>query len=86
MADGESVENQVKNLIQGALDAGGRDNVTVVVVGEKADKASLPPSRREGDTLSTEKAVTEGNSNGHDKMVLGLLGAMVLLALVWMLW
>ena len=86
MANGEDVDAQVKSLIQGALDAGGRDNVTVVVVGEKADKANLPPSRRGSDTLSNEKAVTESSGNGHDKMVLGLLGAMVVLALAWMLW
>ena len=86
MADGDGVNGQVEDLIQAALDSGGRDNVTVVVVGDKADKSSLVSNRRDGDTLSTEKAVKSSRSSGHDKLVLGMLGAMVALALLWMLW
>lgn len=89
MVEGDDPQAQVQSLIQAALDAGGRDNVTVVVVGKKAQagaEAAASTSRREHDTLSTEKAVTSTSGSGHDKMVLALLGAMVLLALLWMFW
>lgn len=88
MAEGGDPQAQVSSLIQAALDAGGRDNVTVVVVGEKAEPGAAQPPRRAGDTLNNQKAVASdnGSGSGHDKMVLVLLGAMVLLALLWMFW
>ncbi len=87
MLDGDDPEGQVHRLIEAALNSGGRDNVTVVIVGEKAPPGSeTSTTPRQGDTLSSEKAVRARGGSGHDKMVLALLGAMVLLALLWMLW
>ena len=83
----KSPDEQVKALIQGALDSGGRDNVTVVVVGEKAAPGAVTPrSARQRDTLSSEQAVTANQGVGHDKMVWLLLGAMIIVAVIWMLW
>ncbi|MEH6586403.1 MAG: protein phosphatase 2C domain-containing protein [Halioglobus sp.] len=80
-------DEQVKALIQGALDSGGRDNVTVVVVGEKAAPGTVTHrSARQRDTLSSEQAVTANQGVGHDKMVWLLLGAMITVAVIWMLW
>ncbi|RLQ22397.1 serine/threonine-protein phosphatase [Seongchinamella sediminis] len=86
MAEADDPQAQVAKLIEAALAAGGRDNITVIVVGEKAQPGQAPLARRQGDTLSHEQAVSVDNGSGHDKMVLALLGAMVLLALLWMLW
>ncbi|MEP4146280.1 MAG: protein phosphatase 2C domain-containing protein [Halioglobus sp.] len=83
----KSPQDQVKALIQGALDSGGRDNVTVVVVGDKIEQSDTSPRpARNRDTLSTEQAVSAPDGAGHDKMVWLLLGAMVALAILWMLW
>jgi PPM family protein phosphatase len=87
MINGTTPDAQVKALIQGALDSGGRDNVTVVVVGERAipgNASSISPRQR--DTLSAEQAVSAGPAGGHDRKVWLLLGAMVVIALGWMLW
>lgn len=87
MMEGSTPEDQVKALIQGALDSGGRDNVTVVVVGEKASPENMTPmSKRQRDTLSAEKAVSADTGKRHDNKVWLLLGAMVVIALAWMLW
>ena len=80
-------DDQVSALIQAALDSGGRDNVTVVVVGaknERSDKAPGPTRNR--DTLSAVQAVNAPSGAGHDKMVWILLAAMVSLAVLWMIW
>ena len=87
MTNGGDPKVQVVKLIEAALNAGGRDNVTVVVVGAKAEPGSAGSSApKEGDTLSNEEAVQTRGGSGHDKMVLALLGAMVLLALLWVIW
>ncbi len=86
MSAGVGPKDQVQALIQGALDSGGRDNVTVVVVGDKAEPGTVTPQNRNRDTLSNEQAVGATGEAGHDKMVWLILGAMVALAIVWMLW
>ncbi|MEP5566803.1 MAG: protein phosphatase 2C domain-containing protein [Halioglobus sp.] len=80
-------DDQVKALIQGALDSGGRDNVTVVVVGEKTEQSdNAPRPTRNRDTLSAAQAVNAPAGAGHDKMVWILLATMVTLAILWMVW
>lgn len=80
-------DDQVKALIQGALDSGGRDNVTVVVVGEKTEQSDNDPRpARNRDTLSAAQAVNAPAGAGHDKMVWILLATMVTLAILWMVW
>lgn len=83
MTEQRSPKEQVDALIQGALDAGGRDNITVVVVGDKSDHKSAASS--DGGTLNNERAVVEKKSKNksHDGKVLLLMGAMALAAIAW---
>jgi PPM family protein phosphatase len=78
-----SPQAQVESLIQGALEAGGRDNVTVVVVGDKNSAAN--PAQKGPTTLPNETAVAAPSSRrgAHDSKVLMLLGLMGLLAVIW---
>ncbi len=78
-----SSKAQVNALIKGALDAGGRDNVTVIVVGDKGpaeDGAQKVPT-----TLSTRAASENATARGgnHDSKVLLLLGLMAIAAIIW---
>lgn len=86
MSSQDSVETQVSALIEAALDAGGRDNVTVVVVGDKASASSRSaPARGEHSTLNNAPAVSEQATEGesHDSKILILLGVMGALAALW---
>ena len=85
MRDNPEPQAQVEALIKAAIDAGGHDNVTVVVVGE-------PPSEEDGmqlsghDTLRTAAAIEPGGSFlTHDQMIWGLAALMVILALLFVL-
>jgi serine/threonine protein phosphatase PrpC len=88
MSARKNPDEQVQALIQAALGSGGRDNITVVIVGDKAEPGAVTPPvpSRKRDTLSNEQAARSANSAGHDKVVWLLLGVMVTLAISWMLW
>ncbi|WP_240732902.1 PP2C family protein-serine/threonine phosphatase [Halioglobus maricola] len=76
-------EAQVKGLIEAALNAGGRDNVTVVVIGAKGEQAG--GSKKGASTLGGSPAVYADakDSGGHDNKVLMLLGLMAAIAIAW---
>ncbi len=83
MAGNRSPEAQVHALIQAALDSGGRDNVTVVVVGQGGAQAGASATR-ENDTLEGQAVAQPPGTNAtHDRMVWAMLAIMVVVALVW---
>ncbi len=88
MAATENPDEQVRALIQAALDGGGRDNVTVVIVGAGGPQPSASSDEPDAvhTTLNNAPAVsapTEEPAPSHDGKVLWLLGLMVIVAGVW---
>ncbi|MFV8816441.1 PP2C family protein-serine/threonine phosphatase [Haliea sp. E17] len=84
MREHATPEEQVGALIKAALDAGGRDNITAIVVGEKKAGFSLPGMGRErtqdsGRAVSAD--VTRKTIGQTAWMVLAVVTA---LALVWL--
>ncbi len=82
-------DDQVNALVNGALKSGGRDNVTVIVVGAASvDKAQMPAQikpRRET-TKQFGIALIENSSNvSHDRKIWLLLAAMGVAAVLWIL-
>lgn len=89
MGEEGTPEGQVRALIQAALDGGGRDNITVVIVGARNGEDVI--SAEEPDavhvTLNNAPAVTaqpeDSGTQSYDRKVLWLLGVMVALAATW---
>ena len=78
-----SPQTQVDALINGALNAGGRDNVTVVIVGappEKAPAAALPQDLETTQNIGHAVASDTTARVSHAGKIWLLLGAMVVLA------
>lgn len=82
-------DEQVKTLIDQALAAGGRDNVTVIVVGEAGATRRSTSKSPPGDMSTRELvAVTEqdaGQRSPHDRKVWLLMSVMGALAALWVL-
>ncbi len=85
LRENDSPESQVNALVKAALDAGGRDNVTVIVVGEKA--RSAPAGRADSQTtLEGERAVqAEAIERSNDRLAWLVLAGLAGLALLWVL-
>ncbi|WP_082849967.1 PP2C family serine/threonine-protein phosphatase [Halioglobus sp. HI00S01] len=81
MARETTVQSQVKGLINAALKAGGRDNVTVVVIGEKGDGNHCATNGTLGGLPAVE--VESEDNTEHDSKVLLLLGIMAAVAVAW---
>lgn len=84
-----SPRSQVEALLRAALEAGGHDNITVVVVGAPgAAGAGLkhPGPNMETTQDITQSAAVDGTRQGsHDVKVWLMLAAMVLVAAFWLL-
>ena len=81
MAREAAPEAQVRSLISAALNAGGRDNVTVIVLGDKAppqDKTST-----EWASGAREKPPSSETTGSLRNRARVLLGAILVLAMVW---
>ncbi len=78
-------ENQVNVLINAALKSGGRDNVTVVIVG--ASKFGLQKGGQAGETTRRLLRIVHGGIDGnrHDGKALLVLGVMAIIVLAWVL-
>jgi len=87
MSDNEAPPEQVKALITAALEAGGRDNVTVIVIGDKTEKARGGKNALTQRTDTPDNEIAEGaespGTRAYDSKVLILLGAMGILAILW---
>lgn len=88
MREHRSPESQVGALIEAALEAGGRDNVTVIVVGDSAAGLQGTSSAAGFTTdLDTASNATPGpNTRAHDRIAWLLLGGMAMLILLWLVW
>jgi protein phosphatase len=78
-----SPQTQVDALINGALNAGGSDNVTVVVVGAPPDKAPVAPLPQDLETTQNIGHAVASDTTArvsHSGKIWLLLGAMVILA------
>ncbi len=83
LAQHESPAEQVAALIAAALEAGGRDNVTVVVVGDKRARQAASTASPET-TLDSEPAVSaEVVGQSNDKLAWMVLAGLAALALLW---
>jgi protein phosphatase len=86
-----SPQDQVDALVTAALRSGGRDNITVIVVGNPADPhhQSAQLTRQGEPTQEIDAATGAGSDNGnpasHDSKVWLLMAIMGLLAVVWVL-
>ncbi len=81
-----SPQTQVDALINGALNAGGSDNVTVVIVGAPPDKAPVAPLPQDLETTQNIGHAVASDTTArvsHSGKIWLLLGAMVILA-VWL--
>lgn len=87
MRDNATPAEQVRALIKAALDAGGRDNITVIVVGDRAPAGSgLETAGKPQRTLELERPPEPGSANrSHDRAAWIVLAALVVLALLWVL-
>lgn len=77
-------EDQVNVLINAALKSGGRDNVTIVIIGQSKFGLDIRSTERDDPTQCLAKSHRD-NHHGekHDLKVLGIVGAMALVALLW---
>lgn len=81
-------EAQVQALINGALEAGGHDNVTAVLVGTPVGE--LEPAAPSVQSFETTRDVSRfkfedsGKLNSHDRVVLFILVIAMVLAAVWL--
>jgi len=85
MEEQPSPQAQVEALVEAALAAGGRDNITVVIVGDKDAGAAGEPRAREHSTLDHALAVTEPQEQetSHDRKALIVLGLLAAVAAAW---
>lgn len=87
MTQQQSPGAQVAALIQAALDNGGRDNVTVVVVGAKGPpgEKAVGAANNRHKTLNNLPAVMQEQhpARSHDRKVMLILGLMAALAAAW---
>lgn len=89
LAAKSTTQEQVDGLIEAALQAGGRDNVTVVLVGEAVQ--GKQPARAPSEHVITREMVVvtqpdaDFETESHDSKVLLLLSIMGALAVLWVL-
>ena len=81
MAREATPEAQVKALISAALDAGGRDNVTVIVLGEKAPSGGETVASDGSDIHPAPNSRVIEATKGSGPRI--LLGTIVILAIAW---